>query len=90
MLGMPAFQEFWRFTPDGLGGALRRAFTDGPVEIQGLGNSLTAAAEIRGMCAAEFTEAEKRRTDERFPVEICARAVKGTTGGASAEPGTFS
>jgi hypothetical protein len=46
------------------------------VSVQGYGNSLTAAGEIRGLVAEEFTREEIDHQDERFPVEVCGRAVR--------------
>jgi glycosyltransferase involved in cell wall biosynthesis len=69
------YGEIWRFTPGGLRLLLTRAFGQG-VLVRGYGNSLTAAGEIRGVTAREFLQSELDCHDSRFPVEVCARAVK--------------
>lgn len=69
-------RELWRFTPDGLRSVLGRTFGPAHVTVEGYGNSLTAAGELRGLTADEFTSAELLAHDPRFPVEVCARAVK--------------
>jgi len=55
---------------------MERNFDPADIEMRAYGNSLTAAGEIRGLCAHEFTRRELDHRDERFAVEICARAVK--------------
>jgi hypothetical protein len=72
----PDFGELWRFTPQGLHSLLARAFRPENVTIRPYGNSLTAAAEIRGITAYELTQAELNHHDPRFAVEVCARAIK--------------
>lgn len=70
----PAYPELWRFTPLGLERTLRQAFED--VEITPFGNSLAAAAELRGLAAHELRAEELDVVDPRFTVEVCARAVR--------------
>lgn len=70
----PEWHELWRFTPLGLRRVLEPAF--GPIEVEAFGNSLVAAAEIRGLVAAELSERELKAQDPRFAIEVCARAVK--------------
>lgn len=73
----PREHEIWRFTPEGLHLVLAGAFGAENVTIRAYGNSLTAAAEIRGLVSQEFTKAElDGHHDPRFAVEVCARAVK--------------
>src|SRR5262249_21619475 len=72
----PREHELWRFTPEGLRVVLANAFGAGQVTVHAFGNSLTAAGEIRGLVVEEFTHEELEHQDERFPVEVCARAVK--------------
>ncbi len=72
----PKEHELWRFTPEGLRALLAHAFGAGNVTLHPFGNSLTAAGEIRGLVVQEFTHQELEHPDERFPVEVCARAVK--------------
>ena len=71
-----AASEYWRFTPGGLGTLLSRAFGEEQVLVRAYGNSLTAAGEIRGLVAEEFSKTQLRYHDPRFAVEVCARAVK--------------
>jgi hypothetical protein len=71
----PAFHEIWRFTPEGLNFVLAKSFGSA-VTVRAYGNSLTAAAELRGLVASEFDQATLNYHDPRFAVEICARAYK--------------
>ncbi len=66
----------WRFTPKGLSLLLAERFPDESVIVRAYGNSLSAAGEIRGLVTDEFTTAELETHDERFAVEVCARAAK--------------
>jgi SAM-dependent methyltransferase len=70
------YDELWRFTRDGLTRLLLTAFAPAELTTQAYGNSLTAAGELRGMVAAEFSEDVLSTHDYRFATEICARAVK--------------
>jgi SAM-dependent methyltransferase len=72
----PGFHELWRFTSEGLAGVLGKAFSAENVTVQAYGNSLTAAGEIRGLVAAEFSKAALDYHDRRFAVEVCARAYR--------------
>ena len=72
----PGFHEIWRFTPEGLCLVLAKAFGTGNVSVRAYGNSLTAAGEIRGLVAHEFSKATLDYHDPRFAVEVCARAYK--------------
>jgi SAM-dependent methyltransferase len=72
----PGWHECYRFTQEGLYLTLVRAFGENNVTMRAYGNSLTAAGEIRGLAAHEFTQTELNHHDHRFAVEICARAMK--------------
>jgi glycosyltransferase involved in cell wall biosynthesis/SAM-dependent methyltransferase len=72
----PGLHELWRFTPEGLHQLLARAFGSQNVIIRAYGNSLTAAGDIRGLVSHEFSRSELDYHDQRFAVEVCARAVK--------------
>jgi SAM-dependent methyltransferase len=72
----PGYHEIWRFTPEGLSTVLGKAFGDENVTVRAYGNSLTAAGEIRGLVASEFSQATLDYNDPRFAVEVCARACK--------------
>ncbi len=72
----PSHSEIWRFTPLGLQTLLARVFGPEQALVRGYGNSLTAAGSVKGMAAQDFLRAERDYQDERFAVEVCARAVK--------------
>jgi SAM-dependent methyltransferase len=72
----PDWHECWRFTQEGLFLMLAKTFGGENVAMRAYGNSLTAAGEIRGLAAHEFTKAELNYHDHRFAVEICAKAMK--------------
>jgi SAM-dependent methyltransferase len=72
----PGFHEIWRFTPEGLGVVLAKAFSERNVTIRAYGNSLTAAGQLRGLAAHEFSKNTLNLHDPRFAVEVCARAAK--------------
>jgi SAM-dependent methyltransferase len=72
----PGWHELWRFTEEGLCRALSRSFGEQQVATRAYGNSLTAAGQIRGLAAHEFSKKELHTHDTRFAVDICARAVK--------------
>jgi SAM-dependent methyltransferase len=76
----PGFHELWRFTAEGLALVLRKAFGASSLTVRAYGNSLTAAGEIRGLAAHEFSHATLNYHDPRFAVEVCARARKASTG----------
>lgn len=68
--------ELWRFTPRGLRSLLVKRFREEDIEIRAYGNSLAAAADIRGLAAREFRRKELEISDPRFVIEVCARVVK--------------
>jgi SAM-dependent methyltransferase len=72
----PEWHELWRFTKEGLRRLLAGAFGEGQVEVRAYGNSLTASGQLRGLVAEEFTPEELNCHDQRFAVEICAKAIK--------------
>jgi len=72
----PDAGELWRFVPNGLRMVLSTVFDRDKLLVRGYGNSLAAAAELRGVASHELTRAELNAQDPRFPVEVCARAVK--------------
>jgi SAM-dependent methyltransferase len=72
----PGFHEIWRFTPEGLGVVLSKGFGSENVTVRAYGNSLTAAGEIRGLVAHEFSKTILDDHDPRFAVEVCSRAFK--------------
>jgi SAM-dependent methyltransferase len=72
----PKWHEYWRFTEEGLHVLLANVFGRENIVTRAYGNSLTAAGEIRGLAAHEFTKGELNYHDQRFAIEICARAKK--------------
>jgi SAM-dependent methyltransferase len=72
----PQYTEAWRFTPEGLHLVLARIFGAEHIAVRAYGNSLTAAGNIRGLAAHEFTKAELDYHDPGFPVGVFARACK--------------
>jgi SAM-dependent methyltransferase len=73
---VPGLNELWRFTQEGLNLALAKSFQPRNITMRTYGNSLTAAGEIRGLAAHEFTRRELHHHDVRFAVEVCARVMK--------------
>jgi peptidoglycan/xylan/chitin deacetylase (PgdA/CDA1 family)/SAM-dependent methyltransferase len=72
----PWWHELWRFTPEGFGSLIAGTFGAENVQVRAYGNSLVAAAAMRGLTAEEFSRRELDVLDERFAIEVCARAVK--------------
>jgi SAM-dependent methyltransferase len=72
----PEWHELWRFTEEGLLLLLSKAFGKDNVTTRAYGNSLTAAGQIRGLTAEEFSPEELDTNDTRFAVDVCARALK--------------
>jgi len=72
----PDWHECWRFTQEGFYLTLAKIFGGKNIIMRSYGNSLTAAGELRGLAAHEFTNAELNYHDQRFAVEVCARTIK--------------
>lgn len=72
----PDWTEFRRWTALGVKTLLGRCFDSDRVRVEAYGNSLSAAAEMRGLAADELTSRELAVRDAQFPVEVCAVAVK--------------
>lgn len=70
------YNDMWRFVPQSIRALLHESFHPDSVDVRSYGNSLVAAAELRGLVCDEFTFEELNTHDPRFGVEICARAVK--------------
>lgn len=68
--------EIWRFTPEGLQLLLEKDFGIENATVRAYGNSLIAAAAIRGLVVDEFTRSELVYSDPRFAPVVCARAIK--------------
>jgi SAM-dependent methyltransferase len=75
----PEWHDVWRFTSEGLHSLLAEAFEAENVTVRAYGNSLTAAGDLRGLVADEFTQRQLNYHDPRFAIVVCARAVKGIT-----------
>jgi SAM-dependent methyltransferase len=72
----PPLTDYWRFTPRAVARLLEDTFKPGAVAVRGHGNVLTQLAFLEGLAAEDLTEAELRADDDRFPLIVCARAVK--------------
>lgn len=74
----PPLTDYWRFTPLAVERLLHDAFPGGEVEVHGHGNVLTQVAFLEGLALADLRKAELEVDDPRFPLIVCARAVKAT------------
>jgi SAM-dependent methyltransferase len=72
----PAWTEYRRFTGLGIRTLLGQFFAPADIVVETYGNSLAAAAEMRGLAAEELAPWELCAHDELFQVEVCAVAVK--------------
>jgi SAM-dependent methyltransferase len=77
-MAAPYGPDLWRWTPEGFQLQLARSFGQANVTVRAYGNSLTAAGDIRGLVADEFTKSQLDYLDSRFGIVVCARAVKPT------------
>lgn len=75
-IAYPQYPELWRFTPEGLHRVLAQSFGASQIETRSYGNSLTAAGELRGLAVGDFSQSEIDEQDARYPLIVCARAVK--------------
>jgi len=73
----PGPNDLWRFTPSGCRELALREFGDRHATVRGYGNALTSAAFVAGLSAEELTRSQLAHHDERFPLLIAFRAVKG-------------
>lgn len=72
----PKYNEYWRFTANGLYSLLSDYFGDDNVFIRSYGNSLVAAGELRGLTSIDFLKSELDKHDQSYALVICARAMK--------------
>jgi SAM-dependent methyltransferase len=72
----PPLTDFWRFTPLAMDRLLKAAFGEGSVTVRGTGSVLSQVAFLEGLAAEELTPGELAVDDERFPLLVCARAVR--------------
>jgi SAM-dependent methyltransferase len=76
MIYYSKYQEYWRFTPEGLHQLLSKYFGSNNILIKSYGNSLTAAGELRGLTRPDIFKWEIDKHDERYAMVICAKAIK--------------
>ncbi|MEY2458847.1 MAG: hypothetical protein QOG30_677 [Acidimicrobiaceae bacterium] len=72
----PAWTEYRRWTGLGIETLLGQFFDPSRIVVETYGNSLAAAAEMRGLASDEIAPWELRAKDDLFPVEVCGVAVK--------------
>lgn len=76
--------EHWRFTPQSVTRLLDETFGPGLAAVQPHGNVLTAIGFLHGLACEDLTLAELDHVDERYPLLLTARAIRGA--GAAAVP----
>jgi SAM-dependent methyltransferase len=72
----PNWTEYRRWTGLGLRTLLLQFFRPSDILVETYGNSLAAAAEMRGLAADEIALRELNAKDDLFQVEVCGLAVK--------------
>lgn len=72
----PPLTDFWRFTPLAAAHLLEDGFGAGAVAVEGRGNVLSQIAFLKGLAAEDLSEDELAADDARFPLVVCARAVR--------------
>lgn len=73
----PPQVDYWRFTPPVVSRLLSDAFgPDAAVVVRGHGSVLSQVAFLEGLAAEELGTAELEADDARFPLLVCARAVR--------------
>lgn len=72
----PNWTEYRRWTGLGVQTLLGQFFRPGGIVVETYGNSLAAAAEMRGLASDEIAPWELKAKDDLFQVEVCALAVK--------------
>ena len=75
----PNWTEYRRWTPLGIETLLGQFFRSSDIQVESYGNSLAAAAEMRGLASDEIAPWELDAKDDIFPVEVGALAVKSHT-----------
>lgn len=71
----PNWTEFRRWTGLGVQTLLGQFFAPSDIVVETYGNSLAAAAEMRGLAADEIAPWELNARDDLFQVEVCGLAV---------------
>ena len=72
----PDWTEYRRWTGLGVRTLLNQFFRPSDVVVETYGNSLSAAAEMRGLASDEIAPWELNTKDDLFQVEVCGLAVK--------------
>ena len=72
----PNWTEFRRWTGLGIETLLGQFFRSSDIHVESYGNSLAAAAEMRGLASDEILPWELNAKDDIFPVEIGGLAIK--------------
>jgi SAM-dependent methyltransferase len=72
----PDWTEYRRWTGLGIQTLLGQFFDPTDIVVETYGNSLAAAAEMRGLACDEITPRELHAKDDLFQVEVCGLAVK--------------
>jgi SAM-dependent methyltransferase len=72
----PDWTEYRRWTGLGVETLLRQFFRPADIAVETYGNSLAAAAEMRGLASDEIAPWELNAKDDQFQVEVCGLAVK--------------
>lgn len=81
-INYPEFAERWRITEHGLHSMLADVFGEPGVRVRTYGNALTAIAELYGLGTRDCAPRELEHHDRRYPLVVCARAVKEVQPGA--------
>ena len=72
----PNWTEYRRWTPLGIRTLLGQFFQSSNIQVECYGNSLAAAAEMRGLASDEIAPWDLEARDDIFPVEVGGVAVK--------------
>ena len=72
----PDWTEYRRWTGLGVQTLLSQFFRPSDIVVETYGNSLAAAAEMRGLASDEIAPWELNARDDLFQVEVCGLAVK--------------
>jgi glycosyltransferase involved in cell wall biosynthesis len=74
--GRPDEGDFWRFTSLSARKLFERHFQPRWVELEALGNVVTAVGALHGVAASEFSKQELETAGPQHPVVIAVRATK--------------
>jgi hypothetical protein len=72
----PDWPEYRRWTSLGIQTLLAQFFPSSAILVEAYGNSLAAAAEMRGLACDEIAPWELAAQDDLFQVEVCGLALK--------------